>query len=75
MKNPYAFRLGSVKNGVKFIEQNTSGNNLNPVDQNNRIIFGNISGTASDNIRLSNFFFFNSALTDQQIIDIDANRF
>lgn len=62
-------------NGVKLIETNTSGNNTNPANRNNTIQFGGAASHASDNPRLSNFFFFNSALTDQQIIDIDANRF
>jgi hypothetical protein len=63
-------------NGVKVIESNTSGTNANPIESTNSIAFGSFSGDAtSDSINLSEVFFFNSALTDQQINDINSNRF
>lgn len=62
-------------NGVKVIESNTSGTNANPTENTNLIKFGSFTGAASDSINLSEIFFFNSALTDQEINDINSNRF
>lgn len=62
-------------NGVKTIEVSTSGNNGNPPAGTNQIVFGSFPSFVSDNINLSEIFFFNSALTDQVINNINSNRF